>query len=349
MCGGPPARAVPTATLLGDLGVRYFLVLGMLMAPGVSAGFAVCGAFWGGAGEPGIWTGETALGWVWSGRGGQCPQPGEDFGEQAVAGREPQDQAASVADDPAGDADQPVAAGGDHGFAAAHAVTSEDGFADGGGGELVQPGGHAGGEQRAPHPCGVDRGVARRQMAEGGAVLAVAEDVLDGGAVPVPVLYGGGLIRGGYVQARQDEAVAVDGAGPGELGMGRARSWGVQGAAAPGAGVGRDLAGVQPDAADQQRGVRRPPVRPVIGHGDLGAVHLDGIAPVLLGDAVQQPPQRGDPLSPDGEGDALVVGGAGEVLQPLLAMPVSRSVCAAGRVSSIRTPGGAPSAVRPSR
>jgi hypothetical protein len=48
-------------------------------------------------------------------------------------------------------------------------------------------------------------------MPESGTVLAVAEDVLDGGAVPVPVLHGGGLVRRGHVQVRQDEAVAVDG------------------------------------------------------------------------------------------------------------------------------------------
>src|SRR5262249_5705953 len=39
-----------------------------------------------------------------------------------------------------------------------------------------------------PHPGGVDLDVARRQVTQRGAVLAVTEDVLDGGAVAVPVL-----------------------------------------------------------------------------------------------------------------------------------------------------------------
>ena len=37
-----------------------------------------------------------------SGHRGERPQPGQDLREQAVAGREPQDQVAGVADQPAG-------------------------------------------------------------------------------------------------------------------------------------------------------------------------------------------------------------------------------------------------------
>jgi hypothetical protein len=84
----------------------------------------------------------------WSGCRGECPEPGEDLTEQAVAGRQPQGELPGVADEPAGDADQPPAQGGDHGFAAAGPVTGQDGLAAGSGGELVQPSGYAGGEQR---------------------------------------------------------------------------------------------------------------------------------------------------------------------------------------------------------
>jgi hypothetical protein len=71
------------------------------------------------------------------------------------------------------------------------------------------------------------------QVPEGGAVLAVAEDVLDGGPVPVPVLCRGGLVRCGHVQVRQDEAVGVDRVGAGEPGDGQGALAGVQGPAPP--------------------------------------------------------------------------------------------------------------------
>jgi hypothetical protein len=107
---------------------------------------------------------------------------------------------------------------------------------------------------------------------EGGAVLAVTEDVLDGGPMPVPVLCRGGLIRRGHARVRQDEAVAVDRAGLGELGDRQGALAGVQGAAPPGPRAGGDFA-----------------------------------------DAVQQPPQRGDALSADGDRDVLVVRGTGDL------------------------------------
>ncbi len=135
--------------------------------------------------------GEPGLKVRGSGGGGQVPQPGQDLGQQAIAGREPQDQVAGVAGQPAGDGDQPPPQGGDHGLAAAHPVPVHDVLAGRAGGELVQPGGHARGEQRAPHPRQVDLGISGREVPEGGAELAVAEQVLHRGAVPVPVLRGG--------------------------------------------------------------------------------------------------------------------------------------------------------------
>ena len=95
--------------------------------------------------------------------------------------------------------------------------------AGGGGGELVQPGGHGRGEQRAPHPGQVDLGVSGGEVPEGGAELAVAEDVLHRGAVPVPVLGRGRLVRAGHVQVGQDEAVGVDRPAARQSGNGRAR------------------------------------------------------------------------------------------------------------------------------
>jgi len=56
-----------------------------------------------------------------------------------MAWREPQGQLAGVADQAAGHGDEPTAQGGDHGFAAADAVTFHDGVVADGGGELVQP------------------------------------------------------------------------------------------------------------------------------------------------------------------------------------------------------------------
>ena len=75
--------------------------------------------------------GEPGLRVCGSGGCGQFPQPGQDLGEQAVAGRQPQDQVAGVADQPAGDGDQPPAQGGDHGLAAAYAVPRQDVLAGG--------------------------------------------------------------------------------------------------------------------------------------------------------------------------------------------------------------------------
>ena len=150
-------------------------------------------------------------------------------------------------------------------------------------------------------------------MPEGGTELAVAEDVLHRGAVPVPVLGGHRLVRAGHVQVRQDERVGVDRSGLGQLGERQGALVRVQGAAAPGPRVGGDLLRVQRHPADQQPGVRGPPVRAVLSDRHLGIVHVDRVVPVVLGDAGQQPPQRRDPLGADREADVRVVGGAGQL------------------------------------
>jgi hypothetical protein len=116
-------------------------------------------------------------------------------------------------------------------------------------------------------------------MTEGGAVLAVAEDVLHGGPVPVPVLHGGGLARCGHVQVGQDERVAVDRLSARQVRDGQGALAGVQGTAPPRPRVSGDLGRVQPDPEDQQPGGGGPPVRAVRRHGDLRIVHLDGIGP----------------------------------------------------------------------
>ena len=86
-----------------------------------------------------------------------------------------------------------------------------------------------------------------------------------------------------------------------------------QGPAAPRPGVGGDPGQVQRHPAGQQPGIRRPPVRTVLSDGYLGAVHLDGVVPVVLGDAGQQPPQRGDPPGADREADLRVVAARGQL------------------------------------
>jgi hypothetical protein len=127
------------------------------------------------------------------------------------------------------------------------------------------------------------------------------------------MLHCGRLARGGHVQVRQDERVAVDRVGLGEPGEWQRPLVRVQGAAATRPGIGGDLLGGQTDPADEQRGVRRPPVGPVVGHRDLRAVHVDRLDPVVLDDAGQQPPQRGDPFGADGEPDTVEMRGAGEI------------------------------------
>src|ERR1700730_6594937 len=101
----------------------------------------------------------------WSGHRGKFPEPGKDFSEQAVAGWGPEGELTGVVDQAAGNADEPVPQGRDHGFAAADTVpchrapaTAEDP------GEFMEPGGHVRRQQRCVHPGGVDFLVATGQM-----------------------------------------------------------------------------------------------------------------------------------------------------------------------------------------
>ena len=98
----------------------------MLTARGAGAGFAICGLSAGRGWQAVDKDGEPGLRVCRSGGDGQFPEPGQDLGKQAVAGWEPQHQVAGVADQPAGDGDQPPAQGGDHGLAAVHAVPVND-------------------------------------------------------------------------------------------------------------------------------------------------------------------------------------------------------------------------------
>jgi hypothetical protein len=95
--------------------------------------------------------------------------------------------------------------------------------------------------------------------------------------------------------------------------IGSARWSGWEGAAPPRPRVGADLGGGEADPADQQPGGRGPPVRAVVGDGDLRAVHVGRVGPVGLGQAVEQPPQRGDAFGADGELDIGEVRRAGQL------------------------------------
>ena len=86
---------------------------------------------------------------------GRAPQAGEDLGEQAVAGRQPQDLLSAWRTSRAGTL---INQRRRIFLAAADAVTCRDVLAAGSGGELVQPGGRDGGLQRAPRPGRIDRG-----------------------------------------------------------------------------------------------------------------------------------------------------------------------------------------------
>ena len=85
----------------------------------------------------------------WSGGRGQVAEPSENFGEQAVAGWQSQDQGTCVVYQPGRDGDEAAAQGGDHGFASASAVALHDARTAARCGELVQPGGC-----QRPSACG---------------------------------------------------------------------------------------------------------------------------------------------------------------------------------------------------
>ena len=243
----------------------------------------------------------------------QGPDGGQDLRQQARAGGQPHDQLPAVAHQPGGDGDQPAPQGGDHRLAAADPVPFHQLAAQDEPGELVQPGRDRGGDQRRPHPRGVDLFMAGGQVAQRGAVLAVAEDVLDAGAVPVPVLHRGGPGRGGHVQVGADEAVGVDGRFLFQFRDRQGPLVRVQGAAAPGPGIGGDLIGVQLDPADQQHGVFGPVRRPVRRDRDLRVRHVYRVPPGVVPDPGQRLPHAGDPLGADREGHVLGSGGAGQL------------------------------------
>ena len=144
-------------------------------------------------------TGTAMAGWVTAGSSAAAA----DHGPAVTAG--------TIVDQTRGGGDQGPAQGGDHRLAAADTVPFHQLAAADEPGELVQPGGDRHGGQRRPHPAGIDRLLARRQVAQRGTVLAVAEDVLDAGAMPVPVLARHGPGRGGDITVGEDEAVGVDG------------------------------------------------------------------------------------------------------------------------------------------
>ena len=174
-------------------------------------------------------------------------------------------------------------------------------------GELVQPAGDARGEQRAPHPRGVDLRVSRREVPQGGPELAVAEHVLDRGPVPVPVLHRDRPLTGGHVQVGQDERVAVDGASaPGQLRERHVPLAGVQGAATSGPRVAESSCRPQRRAGPGGSAAGSPPATSPggpLGDRDLRIRHVDRVGPVGLGDTVEDPPQRRDPARADGELD----------------------------------------------
>ena len=61
----------------------------------------------------------------------------------------------AVADQPGGDGDQAPPQGGDHRLAAADPVAFDELAAEDEAGELAEPGGDCGGDQRGPHPAGL--------------------------------------------------------------------------------------------------------------------------------------------------------------------------------------------------
>jgi len=108
-------------------------------------------------------------------------------------------------------------------------VTSQDGLR----GELVQPRGDVRGEQRAPHPGGIDRGITGYGRCGRAAPCLLSPLILNGGPVPVPVLGRGGLARCADIQVGQDEGIGVDRVSAGQPGQGQGTLGGVQGPAPP--------------------------------------------------------------------------------------------------------------------
>jgi len=144
-------------------------------------------------------------------------------------------------------------------------------------------------------------------------VFAVAEDILALGAVPIPVFDSGCSLRCGHIAVGQDERVAVDGVGVGEVGDGQGALVGVQRAAPPRAGIGGDLLGVQCHPADQQSVVRGPPSGTVVGDGDLRTVHAGRLSPSLARRSRRACATVGRCVGADREVDPGEVRGGGQV------------------------------------
>ena len=124
---------------------------------------------------------------------------------------------AGVTDQPGRDADQPLPQGGDHGLAVADPVPEQRTLGRAAGGELEQPAGEGGGEQRTPHPRSVDLGMPRGQVAQRG-VLGVTED---GSPTAVRCRYqcSTAAARSPPVTSRLVTRVTVDRAGDRQLGQ----------------------------------------------------------------------------------------------------------------------------------
>jgi hypothetical protein len=108
------------------------------------------------------------------------------------------------------------------------------------------------------------------------------------------VLDRGRPVAAGDVEVGHDERVAVDRVEAGELVEQEVRWSGGRVRLPAGSRIRADLTcgDVEADPADQQPGRGRPPVRGVVGDGDLRAGNGDRVGPVCLADAVEQSPQR---------------------------------------------------------
>jgi len=148
---------------------------------------------------------------------------------------------------------------------------------------------------------------------QAGPELGFADAVFDVGAHAEPRLHVGGGVEpvaaGGHIG--HDEAGGPPvGGGPledeGELVA-------VDGAPPPGAGVGADVGGVDPDPADDGVGPRGPPGGGVVADGDLRPGHPVRRRPLVLGDAGGGPPQGGVAFRGDGEVAPETEGGVGQL------------------------------------
>jgi len=100
------------------------------------------------------------------------------------------------------------------------------------------------------------------------------------------------------------------GRGPGQ---GQSQLAGVDGAAAPRPGVGRDRLGLDPDPAHDRVGVFWPTGRGVVNRGDLRAGHALRVDPLGLTDGGVGAPHRGVAFGRDREITPLLDRGLGEV------------------------------------